>query len=193
MTKNGTRVQLNGEKLWREQPEEDSDEGELPEGAMGEKEPSDDEEDEAEQSVNGKPNKMQEKTGGNEGKDIELTNDGADGDIKLTEFRGIHKIPTNNPYGALPPAEPNINKGDIIRKGDEVDAGETVKDTGMQNVNMQSNNAANKEKQVHVEKAEMNSNLSILVKKQNQEGKNEILTLVATKIIIADPMEKKGR
>nr|XP_016457134.1 PREDICTED: uncharacterized protein LOC107781021 [Nicotiana tabacum] len=62
----------------------------------------------------------------------------------------------------------------------------------MQNVKLQSNKAANKEKQVHVEKAEMNSNLSFLVKKQNQEGQNEILTLAATKIIIADPMEKRG-
>lgn len=47
------RLQLSGGKLWSAQTEEDSEEGELHEGASGEEESTDEEKEEEEQSVNG--------------------------------------------------------------------------------------------------------------------------------------------
>ncbi|OIT26542.1 hypothetical protein A4A49_58912, partial [Nicotiana attenuata] len=46
------REQLNGKKLWHQQTEVDSEEGELPDGATGEEESSDEQNDKEEQSVN---------------------------------------------------------------------------------------------------------------------------------------------
>ncbi|OIT24175.1 hypothetical protein A4A49_33958 [Nicotiana attenuata] len=46
------RLQISGNKLWHEQTEEESDEGEVPFGAIGEEESADEENDQEEQNVN---------------------------------------------------------------------------------------------------------------------------------------------
>ncbi|OIT28291.1 hypothetical protein A4A49_24982 [Nicotiana attenuata] len=46
------RLQKSGNKLWHEQTEEESDEGEVPVGAIGEEESADEENDQEEQNVN---------------------------------------------------------------------------------------------------------------------------------------------
>ncbi|OIS97327.1 hypothetical protein A4A49_60563, partial [Nicotiana attenuata] len=52
ITEGDEREQLNGKKLWLQQIEEDTEEGELPDGASGEEESTDEENDQEEQSVN---------------------------------------------------------------------------------------------------------------------------------------------
>ncbi|XP_019257603.1 PREDICTED: uncharacterized protein LOC109235805 [Nicotiana attenuata] len=108
------RLQISGGKLWDAQTEEDSEEGELPEGASGEEESSDEENDEEEQSVNDKANKECQKSetkGGtskenkaDQGEDIEVINQKKTG----TGDQPDQKLISSSPIKELPPAKPNI-------------------------------------------------------------------------------------
>ncbi|OIT19316.1 hypothetical protein A4A49_58484, partial [Nicotiana attenuata] len=82
-------IQAEGRKIWSQQVEEDSDEGELPEGACGEVESSDEEVDQEEQSVNN--NDKGQQSVGNNNKDKQKQ-----GDRPVTNMDGdgaqlIHK------------------------------------------------------------------------------------------------------
>ncbi|OIT22329.1 hypothetical protein A4A49_58094, partial [Nicotiana attenuata] len=61
ISKDGERLQISRNKVWSQQAEEDSEEGELPDGACGEEESTDEENDQEERSVNAKTNNQEQK------------------------------------------------------------------------------------------------------------------------------------
>ncbi|XP_070015217.1 uncharacterized protein [Nicotiana sylvestris] len=98
-------LQLDGKKLWHQQTEVDSEEGEVPDGANGEEESADEENDQEEQSVNNK-NKGQETR-------VESSNTVKES-VQITEVQRVSKedgnkqLLSSNPSKDLPPADPNL-------------------------------------------------------------------------------------
>ncbi|OIT27687.1 hypothetical protein A4A49_22501 [Nicotiana attenuata] len=98
-------LQLDGRKIWSQQVEEDPEEGELPEGAIGEEESSDEENDQEEQSVN---NKGQGQQSIEQSKGIEENCDQGDRSQKGANREDVQKCVGPNPSKDIPPDKPNI-------------------------------------------------------------------------------------
>ncbi|OIT27993.1 hypothetical protein A4A49_21526 [Nicotiana attenuata] len=198
VTKEDTRLQLNGAKIWSYQTEEASDEGELPTGAMGEEESSNEEKDEAEQSVNGKNNKEQENIGDNSGKANESTAVQEDRTANISEGEGVQNIPINNPDGELPPAEPDIDKGSNLRQTHETTDGAIIQEAGEKNnevqnsegILMENADGVVKKRQTHGETSLIPVDVNGATQQKQELQQN--VTAEATHNQIADPLENRG-
>ncbi|XP_019227920.1 PREDICTED: uncharacterized protein ZK546.14-like [Nicotiana attenuata] len=103
----GYRVTIDqdGNKLWHKQTEVDSEEGEVPDGANGEEESADEENDQEEQSVNnkskGQETRLESSNTVKESVQIAEVQ-------RVSEEEGNKQLLSPNPSKELPPADPNI-------------------------------------------------------------------------------------